>query len=267
MTFNKKKMGTLCAGTIRKLAQSMRWNCPVSASNSLGGKKQALFRQLSGRPLALVTCKIGVGNIFCHTHYSSTGGINYVLFIFIQSAFQLLSYPRFISVLLVFVKLVLISLRSALIITDENWPHIVEQTANFCTRWWEEENENNKEFVIHCNQLNQLIGRPSCWAICYQFPRQLTFFRIPKRDCTLWLGVWLKTWDVFVCFQFLICIFVLSRSKILLFYFLKTRAVKMEEMRRSVIIAPTLDGIHFLAPTNRPSFPAPPPLLPIFFGF
>ena len=152
VTFNKKKMNTLCAGTIRKLAQSMRWNCPVSASNSLGGKKQALFRQLSGRPLALVTCKIGVGNIFCHTHYSSTGGINYVLFIFIQSAFQLLSYPRFISVLLVFVKLVLISLRSALIITDENWPHIVEQTTNFCTRWWEEENENNREFVIHCNQ-------------------------------------------------------------------------------------------------------------------
>ena len=54
VTFNKKKMGTLCAGTIKKLAQSMRWNCPVSASNSLAGKKQALFRQLSGRPLALV---------------------------------------------------------------------------------------------------------------------------------------------------------------------------------------------------------------------
>ena len=159
VTFNKKKMGTLCAGTIRKLAQSMRWNCPVSASNSLAGKKQALFRQLSGRPLALVTCKIGVGNIFCHTHYSSSGGINYVLFIFfIQSAFQLLSYPRLISVLLVFVKLVLISLRSALIITDENWPHIAEQTTNFCTQQWEEENENRKR-VCHSLQPIETIYR------------------------------------------------------------------------------------------------------------
>ena len=158
VTFNKKKMGTLCAGTIRKLAQSMRWNCPVSASNSLAGKKQALFRQLSGRPLALVTCKIGVGNIFCHTHYSSSGQIDYLLFIFIQSAFQLLSYPRLISVLLVFVKLVLISLRSALIITDENWPHIAEQTTNFCTQQWEEENENRKR-VCHSLQPIETIYR------------------------------------------------------------------------------------------------------------
>ena len=38
----------------------------------------------------------------------------------------------------------------------------------------------------------------------------LRFFRIPKRDCTPWLGFWLKTSDVFVSLQFLICFFVLS---------------------------------------------------------
>ena len=36
---------------------------------------------------------------------------------------------------------------------------------------------------------------------------------------------------------------------------------------RSVIIAPTLDGIHFLAPTNRPSFLPPPPLLSFLYFF
>ena len=187
----------------------------------------------------------------------------FYLFFFIQSAFQLLSYPRFISVLLVFVKLVLISLRSALIITDENWPHIAEQTTNFCTRQWEEENENNREFVIHCNQL---IGRPSCWATNYQFPF-IDVFPFSEKGLHSMVRILDETSRCICLFAISYLLFCIIPFEANMFYFLKTRAVKMEEMRRSVIIAPTLDGIHFLAPTNRPSFLPPPPLLSFLYFF